>query len=179
MNGEVLAFQDGGPLAQKPIQKVGLVISSLASWALAETYIARGTPAQVLFGFLSFATAFVLALFVFAQLAELVRGTRYSYAGWFGGVAPAFTVLHLLLPAAILCRPFGLSGIFFYEIAKVAIVLRLLKLLSHEIRTITGWPVWGATLLAMSPVLLTGLGIALVMALLTAAMLVAMLALAL
>ncbi len=141
-------------------------LAALFSWSLAESYMATAPSAHVGAGLISFLVAFVLAVFLYTKLAELFAGRRYSYREWAVQLAPTLLPLHLTLPAAILMRPLGNSGIVLYEAIKLLILISLIKGLSKELRLMTGWPPWAASLLVLSPWILALVGVAMLFLLL-------------
>jgi hypothetical protein len=158
-------------LQDSPLQKIRTSVASLSaalaifSYALAETILVQSLratrqPAT------SFATLFVefifLAVAFFATLSIMYRCLKWfkrpdaPFMPWFKASAVAVAPLHLLLPAVLLLKPFGVYGIAVYALLKAGVFIAIARRWSWAVQVISGSP-RGAILIVLSPILVGGL----------------------
>ena len=69
----------------------------------------------------------------------------------------ALVPYHLMLPLALVVNAFGFLGTLTYGLAKLWVLIVVLRRFMLAIETQTHWPEWGCWLAAVMPFLLTSL----------------------
>jgi hypothetical protein len=138
-------------------------VSSLFSYALAKTLMAsalvdpsRTIPflGELVLNLLLPALAFFGILTIIYEIVRLVWAEPMPFRPWLTAGIAALVPLHLTLPLALVCRPMGTGGLMIYTLVEAVICLAVIRRWAWGIQTICNWPLWGAYLLVLSPVIM-------------------------
>ena len=159
------------PSAQSKLSRTTLLASlasSLFSYSLAETFMAQplhplvraGAPlAWLCINFSLQCVAFSLVLGMLYEFLRVFRDQPTPFGPWFSIGVMALLPLHLLLPLALLCRPLGTGGYLIYTLGELGIAAAMIRRWAWGVQMQYEWPLWGAYLLVLSPLLIICLGI--------------------
>jgi hypothetical protein len=104
-----------------------------------------------LIGFLAASGLMYGVLRVFFARAAL------PWQDWWKASAVAVIPVHAVLPLALLCRPFGATGLILYTVGEFIVLWVVLRRWTRGTQALSGWPVWGCVLVVLSPLVLVGL----------------------
>lgn len=128
--------------------------SALLSAALAENVLVPISIQNLALAFTSYLAGYALLVFVVQQIGRMIAGQTPATPEWYRAGAIVILPAHLLLPAALICRPLGIPGLLIYELFKVAVLAWMVRRGTWAVQALLRWPSWAAMLLALSPLIL-------------------------
>ncbi|MFA5976240.1 MAG: hypothetical protein WC859_08780 [Elusimicrobiota bacterium] len=147
---------------QNPISLESAVVisaSGLFSAALAESIPSSSSGQELALVFFSTLLVFLFFVMLYHQLSRLFSDDAPSGGVWFRAGAIVVVPAHLLLPAALLCRPFGSYGLALYGLAKLVVLSWMIRRGQWAVQSLLGWPAWASVLLMGSPLVLGVVGV--------------------
>ncbi len=143
-----------------------LLVSAIFSHALADTFMKKSAyhffsnpPLLPTLGlkFSAHAWTWGIAVIIIYEILKLCKGAPLSVWDWIKLSAMALVPYHLMLPIALLTKPFGFLGLLTYGLAKVVVLFAVLKRFMGVAENQTHWPAWACLLTAVMPFFLTSL----------------------
>jgi hypothetical protein len=132
---------------------------ALGAWVLSETLMAPVLRPFMIGLWLGYVACFFIFTAWYFRVSRLFDVPWTSYRQALPPMVWTLTPLHLLFPAALLCRPAGLAGMLAYEVAKAGVIVAVLSRLTHVLQDLNHWPRWSAVVLALSPLAVALAGI--------------------
>jgi hypothetical protein len=147
----------------RPLPAALGVLSAAFSMALSETIILSESPSRLAFNTVSLTFGLSLTVALFFELSRAAGKDQADWREWITAGAFALAPLHLTLPFALLGVGFGTSGVIFYELSKLFLLVTVAKRWLLTVRMLNSWPAWAATLLLLAPAILGLIGMGFLM----------------
>jgi hypothetical protein len=132
-----------------------LLISSLLSFALAETLMGMRTWAFLGLEYVCALFIFIALTAIYSRIARIIVGPVATFGEWLYAGLFALLPVHLLLPAALIGRSMGPLGAFFFALMKLGVYFILLERAVGVVAALTGWSRPAAIFLIVSPFLVS------------------------
>ncbi len=143
-----------------------LIFSAMFSHALADTYLRKSNLhffsdppllSTLALKLITHAWTWGIAIVVIFEILRLVKHSPIPFWDWLKLCAMALVPYHVMLPIALVAKPFGFLGTLSYGLVKLGVLAVVLRRFMLAVENLTQWAPWACLVTAVMPFLLTSL----------------------